>query len=41
MIVYYGGKICLSSLSEQRITSEFDAVLEGGQFCFRLQPRCR
>lgn len=39
MIAYYGEEIRLSSLSEQRITSEFDAALEGGQFCFYLQPQ--
>lgn len=39
IIAYYGEEIRLSSLSEQRITSEFDAALEGGQFCFYLQPQ--
>lgn len=39
VIAHYDEGIRESSVSEQKVTGEFSAALEGGQFCFYIQPQ--
>ncbi len=39
MIAHYDEGIRESSVSEQKVTGEFAAALEDGQFCFYIQPQ--
>ena len=39
VIAHYDDGIRESSVSEQKVTGEFGTALEGGQFCFYIQPQ--
>ena len=38
-VAYYDDGLRESSVSEQKVTGEFGTAIEGGQFCFYIQPQ--